>query len=94
MDAANAQHARQFAEVSTADTVALLRENGARTAAFLRGVDDAQLGRPAAFGPGDGMTVTIDQIAAIACRHCRTHLASARHALRTEAPGIDEDALR
>ena len=93
VDDANAQHARQFAEVSVADTVALSRENGAGVVAFLRGVDDAQLGRSSAFGPGDGMTVTTEQIAAIACRHCSTHLASARHALGTEAPGIDEGAL-
>ncbi len=81
VDEANERHAREFADVGVHDTVMLLQANGARLADFLRGLDDAQLGRTAAFGPGNGMTVDAERMAEVATRHCAAHLANARAAL-------------
>ncbi len=81
VDGANDRHAREFADVGVHDTVALLQANGARLAAFIHGLDDSQLGRTAAFGPGNGMTVDAERMAEVAIRHCTAHLANARAAL-------------
>jgi quercetin dioxygenase-like cupin family protein len=47
LDAINAQHAEAFAQVSLAETVALLRENGAMATQIYRGLSDEQLARTA-----------------------------------------------
>jgi hypothetical protein len=84
IDADNAQHARDCADVGITETVEALRANGARLAGFMRSLGDDQLARSAPFGPGNGVEVTTDQLAAVASRHCRVHLAAARDAA---APG-------
>src|SRR5262249_24675977 len=47
INAGNAKHAKEFATVSKADTVALHKKNAADAAAIVRGLDDAALARPA-----------------------------------------------
>ena len=84
IDAANGRHAQEFVAVGVDDTVALLRSNGARLAELIGGFDDEQLGRTAAFGPGNGMTVSTEGMAGVATRHCEVHLANARAAVGME----------
>ncbi len=83
IDADNALHARQFAGVTRADTVEELRSRGAVLGRFIRGLSADELDRSVPFGPGDGMAVTTQQLASVAARHCRTHLAGAGGVLET-----------
>lgn len=46
LDDINAQHAAAFANVTIAETVSLLRDNGARAAETFRSLSEAQLGLP------------------------------------------------
>jgi hypothetical protein len=86
VDEANAVHARRCAAVRVDETVALLRANGAKMAAFIRSLDDAALARAASFGPGNGMEMRAEQAAGAAARHCQVHLANARSALGPDGP--------
>src|SRR5690242_4869570 len=54
IDAANARHAVEYANVSKAETLELLRRDSAAAVSLLRGLDDAQLARtaPMAFAGG------------------------------------------
>ena len=80
IDRANALHAARAGTVGPAETVDLLEANGARLEALLRSLSDADLDRRAPFGPAGGrMFPTID-LAAVAARHTREHLAHARAA--------------
>jgi hypothetical protein len=81
IDDDNARHARTFADVSRADTVEELRRHGAALATLLRGLSGDDLAIAVGFGPGDGVVVTVGQLAAVGARHCRTHLSDARRAL-------------
>ncbi|HXQ75284.1 MAG TPA: DinB family protein [Acidimicrobiales bacterium] len=78
IDADNARHARHFAGVTRAATVEELRSHGAALGRFIRGLSSDELATSVAFGPGDGSEVTTRQLASVAARHCRTHLADAR----------------
>jgi hypothetical protein len=83
IDADNARHARDFATVSRADTVAELRRHGAALARCLRELSAEELVVAVPFGPGHGMAVTAAQLAPVSIRHCRDHLHDARVALES-----------
>ena len=80
IDEANALHARRASGVQQAETVALLRENGARLEALLRSLSDEELDRAAPFGPAGGRALPTGALAAVAARHAREHLAHAQEA--------------
>jgi DinB superfamily len=81
IDRHNVTHAEQWSDVSVADTVALLRDNGHRTEALLRALTDEELDRTAPFGPAGGQLFLVEQLAAVASGHPRGHLAHAQKAL-------------
>jgi hypothetical protein len=81
IDRHNVTHAEQWSDVSVADTVALLRDNGQRTEALLRALTDEELDRTAPFGPAGSQLFPVAQLAAVASGHPRGHLAHARGAL-------------
>jgi uncharacterized damage-inducible protein DinB len=81
IDDRNVDHAERYAAVSVADTVVLLRTNGARTEAALRNLSDEDLARTAEFGPADGRALPVEQMANVTAGHVQGHLASARHAV-------------
>jgi hypothetical protein len=55
----NAKHAAQHANVTKAETLALLRQNGAAAVSAVRGFGDAELDRTASFPIG---TMTVAQV--------------------------------
>ena len=78
LDERNQRHAQEFATCDRQETLALLRDNGARAAAFLRGLDDAQLERSAElFGC---LWSASDVVERILLGHPRNHLASIQRA--------------
>jgi hypothetical protein len=83
IDDDNALHARDFAGVTRADTVDDLRRLGAALVQCIASLSDDELSTSVAFGPGAGMAVTAEQLAPVAVRHCREHLADARGALES-----------
>jgi hypothetical protein len=82
IDRHNIEHAErcQAMAVDVAQTVALLEENGARLEAMLRDLTEQQLEQTAPFGPAGGQALPTWQLAAVAARHPREHLAHARAA--------------
>jgi hypothetical protein len=79
INAGNAQHAQQFANVSKAETLELLRGGGAKAVAVLRGLSDEQFDRS---GQLLGGTVTCQQITEnILINHPRSHLKSIKKAI-------------
>jgi DinB superfamily len=85
IDRANAAHAVQAGSVGPAETIALLTERGAQLEALLRRLDDDQLDRVAPFGPAGGEIFAAADLAPVAARHTREHLAHARGALHRPA---------
>ena len=81
IDRANAAHAARAETARPAETVDLLEANGARLEALLRSLRDGDLDRRAPFGPADGRMVSTMDLAAVAARHTREHLAHARAAV-------------
>jgi len=81
IDRANAAHALDMAAVGPADTVALLEVNGDGLERALRGLSDEDLDRAAPFGPAGGRPLQTGDLAAVAARHTREHLAHARAAV-------------
>lgn len=81
-DAANAQHAREFANVSRDETLEVLRRDGASVASALRALADEQLDRsaPMAFAGGQSWS-TAEVIERILIGHPREHGASINAAL-------------
>jgi hypothetical protein len=79
INAGNAQHAQQFANVSKDETLELLRSGGTQAVAALRGLNDEQFDRS---GQLLGGTVTCQQITEnILINHPRSHLKSIKKAL-------------
>jgi hypothetical protein len=76
----NVEHASRCSDISIADTVTLLRENGAAMEAALRQLTDEELTTMAPFGPADGRPLPVGEMAAVAARHPRGHLDHAREA--------------
>ena len=77
VDESNARHAHDFAEVGQAETLDLLRTNGAAVVALLNRLDDAQLDRIAGVFGGNKLTVA-QVVEWIVIGHARVHLASIR----------------
>jgi uncharacterized damage-inducible protein DinB len=73
----NAEHAIQFAHTTKAETLALLRQNGAAAAAMVRGLGDTQLDRA---GGSMGMTAA-QVIERVLIGHVRDHHGSIRQAV-------------
>jgi hypothetical protein len=79
VNAGNAQHAQQFANVSRAETLDLLRSGGEQAVAVLRGLTDEQFDRSGLLLGG---TVTCQQITEnILINHPRSHLKSIKKAI-------------
>jgi len=70
--------------VGRAETMALLEVNGNLLEEALRGLSDEDLDRTAPFGPAAGRELPTEDLAAVAARHTREHLAHARDALSRE----------
>ena len=78
IDAMNAQHAKDFASVGKAETIALQKKNAAEAAAIVRGLSDEQLGRSGNLLSGLPAMTTEQAIAGILINHMTDHLASIR----------------
>ena len=80
VDANNARHAAEFANVSKTETLDALRANGVALADRIRGLDEDQLTRVAVVF--DGQELTGEQVVAFALiGHFQEHLESLRQAL-------------
>jgi uncharacterized damage-inducible protein DinB len=77
IDKMNAEHAVQYANATKAETLALLRQNGAASAAMVRGLGDAQLDR---VGGSMGMSAA-QAIERILIGHVNDHHGSIRKAI-------------
>ena len=76
----NASHARDHAHCTKAETLALLRDNGAAAAKLVRGLSDQQLDRSASV---IGNTMSAGQVVEhILIGHPQGHLASIKAALK------------
>ena len=75
---ANAEHARQHADCTKAETLALLRQNGAAAAATVRGLSDAELDRTGSLLMGPMSTAQV--IERILIGHVHEHHGSIRKA--------------
>ena len=81
LHAMNAQHAKDFANVSKAETVALHKKNAAAAAALVRGLSDADLARSATVLTGMP-AMTVEQIVTnILINHVDEHYKSIRAAV-------------
>jgi acetyl-CoA carboxylase carboxyltransferase component len=80
-DDANASHAREFANATRAETIQVARANGARAAATVRSLHDAELRLSCAFGPSGGSKTTVERLAGAFRRHADRHMESIREAL-------------
>lgn len=74
----NAKHAKEFASVGKADTVALHKKNAAEAAAIVRGLDDAALARSASALKGMPAMTTEQAVVGILIGHLEDHLGSIR----------------
>ena len=77
IDKMNAEHAVQYANATKAETLALLRQNGAAAAAMVRGLGDAQLDR---VGGSMGMSAA-QAIERVLIGHVNDHHNSIRKAI-------------
>jgi len=71
----NAQHAKDFASCTKAETLELHKKNAAASAALLRGIDDAAFDRSATVFTG-APAMSAAQMAGILCSHIDEHLGS------------------
>ena len=78
INAGNAKHAKDFANVAKAETVALHKKNAAEAAAIVRGLDDAALGRSASALKGMPPMTTEQAVVGILIGHLDDHLGSIR----------------
>jgi len=77
----NAKHAKEFANVSKAETIALHKKNSAAAAAIVRGLSDADLGKSATVLTGMP-PMSVEQIVnGILLNHVEEHLKSIRTAV-------------
>ena len=85
IDRVNAAHAIRAEAVGPAETMDLLEANGTLLEEALRGLTDEDLDRTAPFGPAGGRRLPTGNLAAVAARHTREHLAHARDAVARES---------
>src|SRR5262245_38862509 len=76
IDEGNAKHAKDFANVTKAETLALHRKNAAAAAASVRGIGDADLDRSASVLVGMPAMTTQQAIEGILINHITGHLGS------------------
>ncbi len=81
IDQGNAEHAREHADATREETLALLRENGAAAAAIVRPLSDDQLARTATLLGNEATAAGIAETILIG--HPRTHLASIQAAMQS-----------
>lgn len=81
LDAINAQHAEAFARVSLAETVALLRENGAMAVRIYRGLSDEQLAQTATMLAGAPPSTVAELISYLSIGEIERHGQAIRHAV-------------
>ena len=81
IDEGNTKHAKDFANVTKADTLALHKKNAAAAAAILRGINDADLDRSASVLVGMPAMTTQQAIEGILINHITGHLGSIRAAV-------------
>jgi hypothetical protein len=81
IDRANAAHALRAGSVGQVETAVLLANNGALLEQALRGLSDDDLAREAPFGPAGGQAFPTGDLAPVAARHTRDHLARAKAAV-------------
>jgi DinB superfamily len=86
IDRTNAAHAARAETATTAETAALLEENGDRLFRALRGLSDDELDRTAPFGPAGGQALPTEALAVVIARHVREHLAHASAAADAVTP--------
>lgn len=86
IDEENHRHAEEFREVSVAETVELLRANGAAAVAKLGHLAESDLTKSAEFGPAGGEPFSVEQFCTAATGHIRSHIGRARDTL-----GRDDD---
>ena len=77
----NAKHAKEFANVSKAETIALHKKNAAAAAAVVRGLSDADLGKSATVLTGMPPMSVEQIIHGILLNHVEEHLKSIRTAV-------------
>lgn len=85
IDRENAAHAVRAQDVGRGETADLLLANGSRLEEALRRLSDEELDRQASFGPAGGRLFPTEQLAAVAARHTREHLAHAQGAVAGES---------
>jgi len=73
----NAKHAKEFAGVTKAETLALLKTNGANASSIVRALSDAELDRSATLLGGRSMTAA-QVIEGILVNHINEHLGNIR----------------
>ena len=76
--AGNATHAKEQANVTKAETVALLKSNGSKASGIVRGLSDAELDRSASVLVGMPAMTAAQAIEGIMINHVREHLGSIR----------------
>lgn len=76
IDLGNARHAREYANVTKAATVALLQANGAQAVAMVRGLSDAEIDRSGTLLVGTPPVTAAQAIQEILIDHVYEHLAS------------------
>jgi hypothetical protein len=74
----NAKHAKEFANVSKAETIALHKKNAAAAAAVVRGLSDADLGKSATVLTGMPPMSVEQIINGILMNHVEEHIKSIR----------------
>jgi hypothetical protein len=78
LHAMNAKHARDFADVTKAETLALHKKNAAEAAAMVRALDDAALGRSAELLKGMPAMTAEQLVSRLLCGHIDDHVGSIR----------------
>jgi DinB superfamily len=78
LHAMNAQHAKDFANVGKAETIALHKKGAADAAAIVRGLDDAALSRSAELLKGMPPMTAEQVVTAILVGHIDEHFSSIR----------------
>jgi DinB superfamily len=81
INAGNAKHAKDFASVGRAETVALHKKNAAEAAAIVRGLDDTALARSAPALKGMQPMTTEQAVVGILIGHLDDHLGSIKRTI-------------
>jgi hypothetical protein len=78
INARNAKHADEYEACSKAEVIALLRDEGAKMAAYVRGLSDEQLDRTMALPLANGAEVSTQQLieGGVLIDHARAHTKS------------------